>query len=203
MKELEIADCCLAGTRHGPRTARFSRRRLLGTTLAGAVASVLAGAELAGPSVALAKTINSPDEALKTLLDGNQRFVERKLTFYQEDLGILQQNTAEKQEPFASVLSCADSRVPVELIFDQSIGHVFVNRVAGNIATTEIMASIEYGAAVLGTKVIMVLGSCREVGGNWAALAPGWHGGVDQAARSRSVGERSRLGQPSTRRMVI
>jgi carbonic anhydrase len=158
MKELEIADCCLAGTRHGPRTARFSRRRLLGTTLAGAVASVLAGAELAGPSVALAKTINSPDEALKTLLDGNQRFVERKLTFYQEDLGILQQNTAEKQEPFASVLSCADSRVPVELIFDQSIGHVFVNRVAGNIATTEIMASIEYGAAVLGTKVIMVLG---------------------------------------------
>ena len=52
----------------------------------------------------------------------------------------------------------ADSRVPVELVFDQSIGHVFVNRVAGNIATTEIIASIEYGAAVLGTKVIMVLG---------------------------------------------
>ena len=79
-------------------------------------------------------------------------------SFYKEDLAILQQNTAEKQEPFASVLSCADSRVPVELIFDQSIGHVFVNRIAGNIATTEIMASIEYGAAVLGTKVIMVLG---------------------------------------------
>ena len=71
---------------------------------------------------------------------------------------MLQKNTAEKQEPFASVLSCADSRVPVELVFDQSIGHVFVNRVAGNIATTEIMASIEYGAAVLGAKVIMVLG---------------------------------------------
>jgi carbonic anhydrase len=48
--------------------------------------------------------------------------------------------------------------VPVELLFDQSIGHVFVNRVAGNIATTEIIASIEYGAVVLGTKVIMVLG---------------------------------------------
>jgi carbonic anhydrase len=159
MKKCEIADCCcLAGTRDGPRTAPFSRRRLLGSTLAGAVASVFAGAELAGPSAALAETINSPDEALKTLLGGNQRFVERKLTFYQEDLEILQQNTAEKQEPFASVLSCADSRVPVELIFDQSIGHVFVNRVAGNIATTEIMASIEYGAAVLGTKVIMVLG---------------------------------------------
>jgi carbonic anhydrase len=55
--------------------------------------------------------------------------------------------------------------VPVELIFDQSIGHVFVNRIAGNIVTSEIMASIEYGAAVLGTKVIMVLahGNCGAV----------------------------------------
>ena len=71
---------------------------------------------------------------------------------------MLRQGTAEKQEPFASALACADSRVPVELVFDQSIGHVFVNRVAGNIATSEIIASIEYGAAVLGTKVLMVLG---------------------------------------------
>lgn len=76
--------------------------------------------------------MKSPAEALQALVDGNQRFVERKLTFYREDLAILQQNSAEKQEPFASVLSCADSRVPVELVFDQSIGHVFVNRVAGN-----------------------------------------------------------------------
>ncbi|MGH7090360.1 MAG: carbonic anhydrase [Stellaceae bacterium] len=106
----------------------------------------------------------SPAEALQTLMDGNRRFVERKLTFYQ-DLAVLQKNAAVKQEPFASVLSCADSRVPVELVFDQSIGHVFVNRIAGNIATSEIMASIEYGAAVLGTKVIMVLahGDCGAV----------------------------------------
>jgi carbonic anhydrase len=55
-------------------------------------------------------------------------------------------------------LSCADSRVPVELIFDQSLGHVFVTRVAGNIATSTVIASLEYGAAVLGTKAIMVLG---------------------------------------------
>jgi carbonic anhydrase len=89
--------------------------------------------------------------------EGNQRFVDRKLTFQQEDLAIIQQNTVAKQTPFASVLSCADSRVPVELIFDQSIGHVFVNRIAGNIATTEIIASVEYGAAVLGIKLIMVL----------------------------------------------
>jgi carbonic anhydrase len=63
-----------------------------------------------------------------------------------------------KQELFAAVLSCADSRVPVEFVFDQSIGHVFVARIAGNVCTPEIIASLEYGAAVLGTAAIVVLG---------------------------------------------
>ena len=63
------------------------------------------------------------------------------------------------------MLSCADSRVPVEMVFDQTIGHIFVARVAGNMATPEIIASLEFGAVVLGTKVIMVLGhaSCGAV----------------------------------------
>jgi carbonic anhydrase len=100
----------------------------------------------------------TPDEALKALLDGNERFVSVNLTSDAKDLQILRDHTVEKQEPFAAVLSCADSRVPVELVFDQTIGHVFVTRVAGNIATTEIIASLEFGAAVLGTKVIVVLG---------------------------------------------
>ena len=155
----DIAGCsCHGDDCNGPGPVLFSRRGLLGRTLTTAAASALTGAELAAPSPATAQTIQSPQEALQTLMDGNRRFLDRKLTFYEEDLAILQKNTAEKQEPFASVLSCADSRVPVELIFDQSIGHVFVNRIAGNIVTTEIMASIEYGAAVLGTKAIMVLG---------------------------------------------
>jgi len=64
----------------------------------------------------------------------------------------------DKQEPFAAVLSCADSRVPVELIFDQTIGHIFVTRVAGNMVTPEIIASLEYGVAVLGVEVLLVLG---------------------------------------------
>ena len=71
---------------------------------------------------------------------------------------MLKAKTAEKQEPFAAVLPCADSRVPVEFVFDQSIGHLFVVRVAGNITTPEITASLEYGIAVLGAKVLMVLG---------------------------------------------
>ncbi|MCX7304702.1 MAG: carbonic anhydrase, partial [Hyphomicrobiales bacterium] len=78
---------------------------------------------------------------------------------------ILKAHTAEKQEPFAAVLACADSRVPVEFVFDQSIGHLFVVRVAGNITSPEVVASLEYGVAVLGVKALMVLGhtSCGAV----------------------------------------
>jgi carbonic anhydrase len=156
-------------------TATLSRRGLLKATLAGAAAGALAGTgvELMKPGQAQAASSLSPQAALQTLMDGNRRYIERRLNFYEEDLTILRQNTSEKQEPFSSVLSCADSRVPVELIFDQSIGHVFVNRVAGNIATPEIIASIEYGAAVLGTKVIMVLGhgACGAVKATIAAKA--------------------------------
>jgi len=128
--------------------------------------SFLAGsALLAGGATALlppcssrAQTTLSPDAALAQLMDGNARYVAHRLTSFDEDLAILKQNTVDKQEPFAAVLSCADSRVPVELVFDQSIGHVFVTRVAGNICTPEIIGSLEYGAAVLGTAAIMVLG---------------------------------------------
>src|SRR6201992_663812 len=100
----------------------------------------------------------SPEAALKLLADGNQRFVAQKLVSFQEDLDILKADSEEHQEPFAAVLSCADSRVPVELVFDQSIGHVFVVRVAGNVATPDTIASLEYGAAVLGVKAIVTLG---------------------------------------------
>ena len=77
----------------------------------------------------------TPQRALSLLTEGNQRFVAQKLISFQEDLDILKAHSEEHQEPFAAVLSCADSRVPVELAFDQSIGHLFVVRVAGNVAT--------------------------------------------------------------------
>ncbi|MBV8616880.1 MAG: hypothetical protein JOY66_24330 [Acetobacteraceae bacterium] len=82
-----------------------------------------------------------PDAALQALVEGNQRFVSKQRTSFEEDLTVLKQKTVGTQEPFAAVLSCADSRVPVELIFDQSIGRVFVTRIAGNVATAEIIAS--------------------------------------------------------------
>jgi carbonic anhydrase len=145
---------CCGGTKHGPSSLELSRRRFLCTGIVGGIAATTIGTvrEAAAQSALL------PDAALNALLAGNRRFVEQRLSSFDEDLGILKQNTVVKQEPFAAVLSCADSRVPVELIFDQSIGHLFVARVAGNIATPEIIASLEYGAAVLGTKAILVLG---------------------------------------------
>jgi carbonic anhydrase len=125
------------------------------------------------PRRALAQTTLSPDAVLARLMDGNARFVAGRLDSFDEDLAVLKQNTVDQQEPFAAVLSCADSRVPVELVFDQSIGHVFATRVAGNVCTPEIIASLEFGAAVLGTAVIVVLGhsGCGAVKATIAAKA--------------------------------
>jgi carbonic anhydrase len=116
---------------------------------------------------------DTPEHAIDLLVKGNQRYVAQKLISFQEDLDILKADTEEHQEPFAAVLSCADSRVPVELVFDQSIGHVFVVRVAGNIATPDTIASLEYGAAVLGVKAILALGhtNCGAVKATLAGKA--------------------------------
>ena len=139
------------------KEADLARRGFLCNAFAG-TAVVLAGATVIRARPASAQSTLTPDAALKALMDGNQRYVGGQLQSLDEDLSILKARTAEKQEPFAAVLSCADSRVPVEFVFDQSIGQLFVVRVAGNVATPEITASLEYGVAVLGTKVLMVLG---------------------------------------------
>jgi carbonic anhydrase len=123
-------------------------------------AAAAAGASIAtilSPS-ATAQSKLTPDAALRGLSAGNQRFATNQLTSLQRDLDVLKAHTAEKQEPFAAVLACADSRVPVELIFDQTISDVFVTRVAGNLVTPEIVASLEYAVAVLGVKALVVLG---------------------------------------------
>ena len=152
---------------HAPVHVDCGRRQFLHTVLAGAVVGIAAhaGSELAAPPTLHAQTPLTPDAALHELLAGNQRFVAQQLTSIAHDLTILREHTVEKQEPFAAVLACADSRVPVELVFDQTIGHIFVTRVAGNIVTPEIVASLEYGVAVLGIKVLVVLGhsSCGAV----------------------------------------
>jgi carbonic anhydrase len=141
-----------------PTSKDMSRRCFVGTTVA-ATAGAFArlGTHAAGPRSVFQTTLN-PEAALNELIEGNQRYVNGNMTAHEHDLKMLQAKTAEKQQPFAAVLSCADSRVPVELVFDQTIGHLFVCRLAGNVTTPEVIASLEYGAAVLGVRVIMVLG---------------------------------------------
>lgn len=142
----------------------LSRRGFLCGAIGG-TAAALVGATVLSTGPAVAQSTLTPEAALQELMDGNRRYVGGELRSLNEDLSILKAKTAEKQEPFAAILSCADSRVPVEFVFDQSIGHLFVVRVAGNVTTPEITASLEYGVAVLGTKVLMVLGhgSCGAV----------------------------------------
>jgi carbonic anhydrase len=145
---------------HGHQPSSPSRRSFLIGSAAAAATAMAAGVgiDLAVPRRALAQSPLSPDAALARLVDGNRRFVEKRLTSFDEDLVMLRQEATEKHEPFAAILSCADARVPAELIFDQSIGHIFVTRVAGNIASAEIIASLEYGVAVLGAALIVVIG---------------------------------------------
>jgi carbonic anhydrase len=171
-----------------------SRRQFLQMAMGGTLAGLVTAAsmEFANPRPVLAQSKLSPDAALQELMDGNRRFTSGRPIAHEQDVVILREKTIEKQEPFASVLSCADSRVPVELVFDQSIGHLFVTRVAGNVVTPEIIASLEYGAAVLGTKVILVMGhgncgavkgtiQAKEVPGQISALFPHIQPAVDQA----------------------
>jgi carbonic anhydrase len=142
------------------------RRRFLqmavGSTVGGLVAS--AGMDLLNPTSAFAQaslapqTSLTPRMALRELVRGNRRFVAVRMRSFELDLAILRNHTSEQQQPFAAILSCADSRVPVELVFDQSIGQIFAVRVAGNVTTAENIASLEYGTAVLGAKVLVVMG---------------------------------------------
>ena len=135
----------------------FSRRAVLRSAVA-VGAGVLAGGFGSWPGAAFADTApETPDAALARLLDGNRRFTEGKILAANRDLASLKA-VAPKQTPFAAFLSCADSRVPVEIIFDQGFGEVFVNRVAGNVVSAEEIASLEFGTLVLGAKVLVVLG---------------------------------------------
>lgn len=164
----------------------LTRRAALG---AGAA---LMGVGLAGIRPARAQDVATPDSALARLMAGNARFVDVKLQSLDEDLHILREHTAEGQTPFAALLSCADSRVPVELVFDETIGQLFVTRTAGNVAAGDMIASLEYGAAVLGVKLVMVLGhaNCGAVSaaikgkatpGQISGLFPYLQAAVDQA----------------------
>jgi carbonic anhydrase len=151
--------CC----RNSSPRLDFSRRRLF--LAAASTVLLLSGAALAKENKAPPKPQNvlSPDAALDRLRQGNARYVEG--VSLRHDFKHEREALAGGQNPYAAILSCADSRIAPEYAFDSGRGDLFVCRVAGNFATTETVASLEYAVAVLGVPLILVLGhdSCGAV----------------------------------------
>lgn len=107
----------------------------------------------------------TPAKALELLKEGNQRFTAKQQV--ERDLNLQVEQTSTGQFPFATVLSCIDSRVPAELVFDQGIGDIFSVRIAGNFVNADILGSMEFASKLAGTKLILVLGhtACGAVKG--------------------------------------
>ncbi len=133
-----------------PPTQALTRRGLL-ATLGGLILPATARAE--NPRA----QDMTPSDALALLYAGNKRFAAGKPDAPHRDLKRLKE-IAPAQKPFAAFLGCADSRVPIEILFDQGFGDLFVTRIAGNVTTPECIGSLEFGTHVLGAKVLYVLG---------------------------------------------
>ncbi|MBU1229519.1 MAG: carbonic anhydrase [Proteobacteria bacterium] len=121
---------------------------------------------LCAPAFAASGSQGIPaDEALQLLKDGNARFVSGQSTHSRRDADRRAETVKGGQHPFATIVGCSDSREPLEIIFDQGIGDIFVIRVAGNVAGPDELASVEYGVGHLNTPVLLVLGhtSCGAV----------------------------------------
>lgn len=126
------------------------------------------GTSCSGPEVPTTQAQQAeatPDSVLKQLMDGNARFVAGERTAI--DIENSRDAATEGQWPLAYVLSCVDSRVPVEVVFDQGIGDIFVGRVAGNYETGGQLGSMEFATAAAGSKLVLVLGheACGAIKG--------------------------------------
>jgi carbonic anhydrase len=143
--------------------ASTSRRVLLGQAI---LATACGATGLAGYSTANAiglpqshapEVPETPEQALQLLIEGNLRFASGKSTASNRDIDRVRE-VSRQQKPFAAFLGCADSRVPIEIVFDQGFGDLFVTRIAGNVASSENIGSLEFGTHILGAKVLYVLG---------------------------------------------
>lgn len=115
----------------------------------------------------------TPEQALQRLIDGNRRF--RESSGVSRARAWSQQLATQPQRPFAIVLGCSDSRTPVEILFDEGFGDLFVVRIAGNIVAPSVVGSIEFAASQFGSRLVVVMGhsSCGAVGATLHALRTG------------------------------
>jgi len=157
--------CVTCGT---PDAGRSRRDFLRSATVAGAglVAGGVAASAFARPAWAHGGPMRAPEPyanpkaALDALYKGNERFVKGEVMAPNRNMARLKE-VAAGQKPFAAFLGCADSRVPIEIVFDQGFGDVFVTRIAGNVADPAIIGSLEFGTEVLGAQVLYVLGHTK------------------------------------------
>ena len=145
-------------------SAKLSRRMLLavgtGAIAAGLKTNLLIPQQAVAATPAAKTTAISAQQALQLLIEGNKRYSFRKFNHPHQDAARLLE-VAQGQHPFAIILSCADSRVPPEIVFDQGLGDLFVVRVAGNILDDAVLGSIEFAAEQLNVPLVMVLGHER------------------------------------------
>jgi len=163
--------------------------------------AVATQAERAGEKSGHAAPTNEgvdPNEAMVRLLEGNLRYVTEQVASADRG-GVRRTEVAKGQHPFAAIVSCADSRVPPEIIFDQGLGDLFVVRIAGNLATDEAIGSIEYAVEHLGVRLVVVLGH-EKCGAVKAALdgghAPGRIEDLVEAIAPAVERSRTRAGDP-------
>lgn len=200
----------------GPRDVFEMARpwRGIGTSIAKFVAAgliaVFASAAFATPA---APGIVA-DEALNALMDGNKRYVEGQMSGAKRADAASRQRLATGQKPYAVILSCSDSRVPPELVFDDGLGEIFVIRVAGNVPDPIVLGSIEYAVEHLGCPLIMVLGHERcgavtaavdasgEPEGNLGAIVKEIAPAVDQARKECSGADKAALVECAVERNV-
>lgn len=141
----------------------FSRRDFLKASGLAAVGLALAGCATAQPASDAVPTplqegpVTNADEALQRLVEGNRRYAGNKSIDLNESEG-RRAELAQGQNPFATIFSCVDSRVPPELIFDRGLGDLFIVRTAGEVIDNAVLGSLEYGVAELKIPVLMVLG---------------------------------------------
>jgi carbonic anhydrase len=161
--------CSICGdVQHVPALKQPGRRDFLATGVLAALAPWGIGTALAAdpPKAGAAPPPNAipPSEALTRLMEGNARYAAN--TPNQRDFSSGRAARTQGQHPIAAILSCADSRVVPDLVFDQNPGDLFVVRVAGNIVSPDLLASIEYGVRFLGAPLVMVVGhsGCGAVG---------------------------------------
>lgn len=152
---------------------QWNRRQALQGVGMSLALPTLGWASMPIPSVVDPLHLSTPAESLSRLYEGNNRFSTGKSLAPHRDMNRLKE-IAPRQTPFAAFLGCADSRVPIEIIFDQGFGDLFVTRIAGNVVTPECIGSLEFATYLLGAQVLYILGhtSC---------------GAVEAAARGKEV----------------